>query len=332
MAISILQEYIKKITNMRRDEAHGDPALHQPLLLLTVIELIEHEQIRDNKIFLKDLRETFKKYCLGVKNKTLNIAMPFFHLKNSKDNAPFWHLHSNIGYEEELNSRRKVKEIGWLHKVVAYASLDAPLFALLIDSTCQEAIRQAIISEYFSNLKQEIADLIEERQNIRRQKIVEYSESLIENTKCPFSLYNPQKQIVSIQRKTAVRKAGFRQAIMQIYDHTCAVCGLRICIDGKSITDAAHIAPFHKFHNDDVRNGISLCKSHHWAFDEGLISLDSLDDTYKIIISPSIPQCESTEWLFTKLKGEKIAQLPDDKQQYPAQEALEWHREEIFRE
>ena len=328
MATSILQEYIQKVTDLERDKAHGPPSLHKPLLLLTVIELIEHGYIQENKILYSPvLRETFKNYCSKVKQGRLNDVMPFYHLTGDG----FWHLRANSRQKAALKAVDKIRTISDLNRIVAYATLDEPLFVLLAEPQDRECVRQALIDKYLSDFKKEIADLIEEQQNIRRQEIKEYRESLIENTKHPFSLYNPQKQIVSIQRKTAVRRAGFRQEIMQIYNYTCAVCGLRVCIDGKSITDAAHIAPFHKFHNDDVRNGISLCKSHHWAFDAGLISLDSLDDTYKIIISPSIPECESTKQLFAKLKGEKIAQLPDDEQQYPAQEALEWHREEIFR-
>ena len=329
MPISILEKYIQKVTNLKRDKAHGPPSLHKPLLLLTIIELIEHGQIQENKILYSQvLRETFKNYWSQVRRGRGNDVLPFYHLTGDK----FWHLHANVSQKTKLKTAPQIKTISDLNEIVAYATLDEPLFVLLADPQDRECIRQALIDKYFSNSKQEIADLIKEQQNIRSQEIEEYSESLIENTSDPFSLYNPHRQVASTQRKSLVRSVGFRQAIMRIYDHTCVVCGLRVCIDGKSITDAAHIAPFHKFHNDDVRNGISLCKSHHWAFDEGLISLDSLDDTYKIIISPSIPQCKSTEWLFTKLKGEKIAQLPDDKQQYPAQEALEWHREEIFRE
>jgi len=37
---------------------------------------------------------------------------------------------------------------------------------------------------------------------------------------------------------------------------------------------AAHILPFARFGNDDMRNGMALCKMHHWLFDKGLISVD----------------------------------------------------------
>ena len=309
---------------MKRDQAHGPPTLHKPLLLLTVIELIEQGEIQENKILYSPiLRETFKNYSLKVKPTKLNDVLPFYHLTGDG----FWHLHANIRQETKLKDAPQIKTISALNEIVAYASLDESLFILLAEPQDRGSIRQAIIDEYFSDFKQ-IVDFIEEQQNIRRQKIEEYSDSLIGDANRPFSLYKPDKKIVSIQRETPLRSAGFRQAIMQIYKYTCAVCRLRICIDGKSITDAAHIVPFHKSYNDDVRNGISLCKSHHWAFDEGLISLN---EDYQVIVAPSMFQQESTEWTLTRLKG-KCARLPDDEQLRPAQEALAWHREEVLRQ
>ena len=115
---------------------------------------------------------------------------------------------------------------------------------------------------------------------------------------------------------------------MGLYDYTCAVCRLRIVtMDGESATDAAHIIPFRTSHNDDVRNGISLCKLHHWAFDKGLISLSQ---TYQVLVSPFMSDQRPTEWRLTELRDKSIL-LPEHNQLYPAQDALEWHRREAFR-
>ena len=95
----------------------------------------------------------------------------------------------------------------------------------------------------------------------------------------------------------------------------------------KSITDAAHIIPFKISGNNDVRNGISLCRLHHWSFDKGLISVDR---NYKVIVSNLMLEHGPTEWLLTNLRG-RLIRLPDHDKLYPAQEALTWHREEVFR-
>ena len=115
---------------------------------------------------------------------------------------------------------------------------------------------------------------------------------------------------------------------MGLYDYTCVVCRLRIVtMDGESATDAAHIIPFHISKNDDVRNGISLCKLHHWAFDKGLISLSK---TYQVFVSLLVVEQGPIEWKLSKLRDRSIL-LPEQDQLYPAQDALTWHREEVLK-
>ena len=324
MATSILEEYKEKMTDLQRDKAHGIPAMHKPLLLLTVIELIENEHIQENKIIYSPiLRKTFKNYWTIVKRGSCNDVLPFYHLTGDG----FWHLQPNVRQKTKLEAVRQIKTITDLTEIVAYASLDEPLFELLNEPQSQEIIRQALIDKYFCKFKEKIKNLIEEQRKFRRKQIEEYS-ALIEDTTHPFSLYHSPKKIVSVQTKKIVRDASFRQKIMKIYDHTCAVCRLHILTkNGKSITDAAHIVPFSESYNDDVRNGISLCKSHHWIFDQRLISVS---EDYEVIISPSVSEQERTEWTLAELEG-KCIRLPEEDRLHPAQEALAWHRERLFR-
>ena len=115
---------------------------------------------------------------------------------------------------------------------------------------------------------------------------------------------------------------------MQIYEFTCAVCQLHIMtLDSVSVTEAAHIIPFSVSGNDDVRNGISLCQLHHWAFDRGLISLSN---DYTVIVSELMVERGPDQWLLKTMKGNEIL-LPRKHEEYPAQEAMEYHREEVFK-
>ncbi len=70
------------------------------------------------------------------------------------------------------------------------------------------------------------------------------------------------------------RSPAFRRKILEIYDHQCAACGLRIKLPvrGVSFVDAAHIIPFAESYNDHPSNGLALCKNHHWAMDRQLIA------------------------------------------------------------
>ena len=70
------------------------------------------------------------------------------------------------------------------------------------------------------------------------------------------------------------RSARFAVQVVSRYKFTCALTGL-CCLttDGGAIVDAAHIEPFAENQNDDIENGLALCKNAHWMFDEGLWSV-----------------------------------------------------------
>lgn len=73
-----------------------------------------------------------------------------------------------------------------------------------------------------------------------------------------------------------VRDHGFRKAIVQLYDHRCTLCGIKILTsENHTIVDAAHIIPWSISCDDRPTNGMVLCKLCHWGFDEGLMAVDS---------------------------------------------------------
>ena len=295
-------------------------APHKPLFLLTIIELIERGQMHENKIYYSpDLEKTFRKYWDKVIGWNYSIARPFFFLKSDG----FWSLHPNIGYEDELRNTKRIDTTPKLRRLVAYAIMDEVLFVLLTDSQHREIIRQTIINCYLTDIKNEIEDLIQEQRRFTEQQIEEYEQLLLSEVEHPFS---PQRSTRSTQLDTPARSRCFRRLIMKLYDYTCAVCRLRVVTtDGESATDAAHIIPFSESYNDDVRNGISLCKLHHWAFDTGLIYLSK---TYRVVVPQLTVEQEPMEWL-TEFQGELI-RLPEHRKFFPAQDALARHREKVL--
>jgi putative restriction endonuclease len=72
------------------------------------------------------------------------------------------------------------------------------------------------------------------------------------------------------------RSARFAAEVVSRYRFTCALTGL-CCLttDGTTIVDAAHIEPWAENGNDDIQNGLALCKNAHWMFDEGLWSVQA---------------------------------------------------------
>ena len=309
--IYTLQDYIQQFRHLNRSpRGNNRYAPHKPFLLLAVIELIKRSEIEENRIpFSDSLITLFRQYISLTPGWNSTIYNPFFRLQNNG----FWHLYPIALRDSLPSSNRQLQRAG------AYAQLDDDLFTILKVPEYREVLRQIIIDRYFPELRERIDDLT------IGAEAAEYSESLIQGIEHPFSPYG---DIASIQVETPVRSAGFRRAIMKIYDYMCAVCELNIRTSaGESVTDAAHIIPFSVSYNDDIRNGISLCKSHHWAFDTGLISLN---DDYQVIVSPLMSEQGPTEGMLTQLRDRQIW-TPEDYRYHPDKDALEWHRMSVLR-
>lgn len=83
-------------------------------------------------------------------------------------------------------------------------------------------------------------------------------------------------QLVEIMR--AFRDARFRPLVLQAYGNRCAICGTAL-----KLVDAAHIVPVSDPRGDDqVTNGLALCRLHHAAYDTGLLGVRS---DYRVILN-----------------------------------------------
>ena len=93
----------------------------------------------------------------------------------------------------------------------------------------------------------------------------------------------PKEMVV---RKTP-RSEAFRRDIRKLYGGRCAICDLGVeGPKGEPEVQSAHIYPRSRNGKDDLRNGISLCRMHHWALDIGWISLT---DKRRIIVRSGLP-------------------------------------------
>jgi putative restriction endonuclease len=71
-----------------------------------------------------------------------------------------------------------------------------------------------------------------------------------------------------------VRSQVFSELVKRAYSDGCAICGeARKDAQGRPEVQAAHIYPVEKEGPDDVRNGLALCRLHHWAFDGALLGV-----------------------------------------------------------
>ena len=142
----------------------------------------------------------------------------------------------------------------------------------------------------------------------------------------PFFLVDEAASFIESRTKRVARSVAFRETVNELYACSCAVCGsgLRSPL-GKTEVDAAHIVPRARLGPDDARNGLSLCKRHHWAFDNGLFGIS---DSMAIIVPTAVMTIPQNIGL-KELSG-RLIYPPSDCSLTPHCDALEWHRENVM--
>ena len=287
-------------------------APHKPILLLSILLLTENDRIdlENIKIDLY-LRETWSELwsCLDYAHPG-PIYLPFYHLKNDG----FWH----ISYYEQA-SRGQPRSVKQINKRIKRAYIDRSVIPFFEqDQTRKELINTLLNAGYFST--KEIANLT--------QKIKEIDESFVYQEKLQ-KLVNDEfreRPDITYPGLTPSRDPAFRRLVLEAYHESCAICHMKLDNSlGISIIDAAHILPFSQFHNDDVRNGLSLCKLHHWLFDHGLLTVDT---KYTIHVSQKIDY-EYPKKLLRKYHDQQIL-LPQEEKNLPSSVALSWHKNNVF--
>jgi len=102
----------------------------------------------------------------------------------------------------------------------------------------------------------------------------------------------------------AVRDQGFRRAVVKIYNHRCAFCGVRmLTADGRTAVDAAHIIPWSISHDDDLHNGMALCRLCHWTFDQGLLGVSA---KFMVLLSTELRITQNVPGHLQTLEGRSI--------------------------
>ncbi len=165
---------------------------------------------------------------------------------------------------------------------------------------------------------------------IQRHEIRKQEKQLQELALGNFQPFDPSIEKVRSLREVFVRDRAFRRIVTTQYEYCCAVCGFRLETP-RSVyeAEAAHIIPKRKKGSDDPRNGISLCGTHHWAFDEGVISVRA--DNLTVITASYLEDrvSDASVQQILQLRGRHIR--PVVNQDFvPSVEALAWHGQHIF--
>lgn len=157
--IELLSYYAIKFQRLRVDRAHGI-APHKPILMLTIIQLIETESLCENRIYLN--ARVIKAFLtiwtfLGSEQHNPDISKPFFHLRGDK----FWHHIPKKGFTKVINSKIKLKTFDEVYKAIKYAYLDDILFELLQDEITRNSLRTVLWRKWFSHKYKEYKRVLE---------------------------------------------------------------------------------------------------------------------------------------------------------------------------
>jgi putative restriction endonuclease len=323
--MSELQAYIQQFANLRR--APGSMwsattkklAPHKPLLLLSLIDLIARGAVTSNFIDvtgdLVELNDLFASYWRQVVplSQTSSIAFPFSRLRSE----PFWTLVPVKEKELDKVTINSINTVSQLRQFALGARIDEALFLLLQQPDSRNMLRHALLASCFSEQAQAA---VMEQAHINAEAF-SYNQELLEKSHQPLV-----KEIIEADNyKPSARDQGFRRAVVITYDHRCALCGIRIITsEGHTAVDAAHIIPWSISKNDDIRNGMALCKLCHWAFDEGIMGVS---DGYTVITARQINLTPNVPGFLMALAGRAIIP-PVDRDLWPAQTYLAEHRRE----
>ena len=128
---------------------------------------------------------------------------------------------------------------------------------------------------------------------------------------------------VTVAKKNR-RDPAFRETILRIYEHRCAVCGYDGMLGNTDLgIEAAHIRWHAAGGSDTEDNGLALCSFHHKIFDRGAIGLD---DDRRILISQHVRGSERIDELLFRHHGAQL-RPPQAGQSPPASHNIRWHRE-----
>ena len=137
----------------------------------------------------------------------------------------------------------------------------------------------------------------------------------------------PRRAYVTATVRRRLHQQGFRERVLHAYKKQCALCELR----RSELLDAAHIVPDSEPRGiPEVKNGISMCKLHHAAYDRRVIGIDSdhqvhvREDVLNEIDGPMLQHG------LQEMHGRRLI-LPRSQEQWPDRELLD-ERFQLFTE
>lgn len=312
----MLNDWLNRLAKLRVDRASNNPAPHKPLLLFAILDQIEEGSITSNIVRLTpELAFRFLGYWEVVSSRGRSVGraeLPFFHLQSDG----FLRHVAIPGLEAALDSIRPTS-VELLNKVISHAELPEEFFVLMKNADHRDAARKILIAGnwFFPDEKIKLLAIL----GLNSSDFDLGGDSL-------------QTALPTVLREEDVKQGRdikFRLQIVPLYHYSCVLCGIKMLLpSGSALVEAAHIHQFAQSKNDDITNGMALCRNHHWAFDQGLWSIDT---SFEIVVAcgkfaEQAPN--QTGLLSYQSKHLDFSWLQPEHR--PSQKSLDWHRRHKF--
>lgn len=144
-----LEPYISAFTHLKRGVTKYGVVPHKPILLLTLIKLIDKGLVLDNRFEVNvDLVGLFQENWRLLVNTSHqpDFTQPFYCLQSDKAKGqPFWTLQPYLGFQ--INAH--IKSVQTLFDTLAYGAFVTELFQLLMTENNRILAKDAILFMYF---------------------------------------------------------------------------------------------------------------------------------------------------------------------------------------
>lgn len=285
----------------------------KPLLLLAVIDMTANGSLQENFIEPSfELAIIYNRYWQAIEtpNTDNNLATTFLDLENDG----FWKMTGQGKINPAITTMRE------LHKSYVGAKIDANFFPLLTSSPTRKKLRETLITTYFNaDIQPALMDVA-----LVNHGAALYSKELVNGAPGPQITTGRDEKI-----DRQIAELGFDSAIVKLYDHRCAICGIKLITpEGHSAVKGVHIVPWRISKDDHPNNGLALCEICSWSFKNGMLGVNEKN---KVVIPTAIRlngNLPGHMLIFT----DKVLSRPKQKEFKPSQENLEWHRENVLRD
>jgi putative restriction endonuclease len=307
-----LNDWLNRLAKLRVDRASKNPAPHKPLLLLAILDQIQEGSITSNIVRLTpELAFRFLGYWEVVSSRGRSVGraeLPFFYLQSDG----FLKHVAFPGLEAALGSIRPTS-VELLNKVISHAELPEEFFVLMQNTDYRDAARKILIAGSWFFPEEKIQLL-----------------SMLDFGSSDFDL--DSKSLPTVSRDEDVkhgRDIKFRLQIVPLYHYSCVLCGIKMLLpSGITLVEAAHIHQFAQSKNDDITNGLALCRNHHWAFDQGLWSIGT---SFEVVVAcGKFAEMAPNQAGLMSYQSKHLDFSWLQTRHRPSQKNLDWHRQHRF--